>query len=268
MRQLFSILLLSLFAALPLQAQDSDLVTLETGSEMRGWESVGRLDIRGHGFCTAAMIREDLILTAAHCVYGDDFDILDASRFTFNAGLRDGRAEATRGIARLIAHPGYTHRGTETRSSEVAMDIAVLKLDRPIRLPRLTPYPVAERPRRGDRIGVVSYARNRANAASLQEDCAVRGQQAGVIVMTCEADYGASGSPVFTLEGGRARIVSVVSAKAEVDGAPVSLGTSLAEPLRALLAHFDGIGPAQPGGTQRVMRLGERNNTGAKFVRP
>lgn len=266
MRNLLLCLCLSL--GLPAAAQETDLVALETGSDMRGWEAVGRLDIRGKGFCTASMIREDMILTAAHCVYGDDNELLDASLFTFQAGLRAGRAEATRGVARLIAHPEYTHRGSDVRSSEVAKDIAVLKLDRPIRLPRLEPYPVAERPRRGDEVGVVSYARERANAPSLQEVCNVRGRQTGVIVMDCDADFGASGSPVFTMNGGQVRIVSVVSAIAEVDGEQVSLGTSLAEPLQALLAHFDGVQPARPGGTQRVMRLGERNDTGAKFVRP
>lgn len=264
-------LLLTIFALLltsPATAQDSDLITLETGAAMRGWESVGRLDIRGNGFCTAALIREDMILTAAHCVHGSNGEIIDAENFTFHAGLRAGRAEASRGVARLIAHPDYHHGGNNVAADVVAMDIAVLKLDRPIRLPRLQPYPVAERPRPGDQVGVVSYARHRANAASLQEVCAVRGQQQGVVVMSCDADFGASGSPVFTLENGRARIVSVVSAKAELNGDAVSLGTSLAEPLQRLLRHFDGVGPAQPGGTQRVMRIGERNNTGAKFVRP
>ena len=267
MRHVLLSLLLT-FIPFAATAQEGELVSLETGADVRGWEAVGRLDIDGHGFCTAALIREDLILTAAHCVYGSGRTVLEPSAFTFHAGLRSGRAEASRGIARLIAHPDYTHLGGSARPEEVAMDIAVLKLDRPIRLPRLTPYEVAEQPRRGDRIGVVSYARNRANIASLQEGCAVQGQQNGVIVMSCEADFGASGSPVFTLDGGRARIVSVVSAKAELNGEDVSLGTSLDQPLKALLAHFDGIGPARPGGSQRILLSGERNDTGAKFLRP
>ena len=55
---------------------------------------------------------------------------------------------------------------------------------------------------------------------------------------------------------------------ASVNGEEVSLGTSLEAPLQELLAHFAGVGPAKPGGEQRIMRIGERNDTGAKFVRP
>ena len=252
----------------PAVAQDAELTALETGTDSRGWEAVGRLDIDGQGFCTAAMIRDNLILTAAHCIYADDGSELPAEAFTFNAGLRAGRAEATRGVTRFVAHPGYTHRGRDVRSDAVAMDIAVLQLDRPIRRARIQPFPVAAEPRGGDEIGVVSYARGRSNVASLQEVCEVLGQQEGVVVMTCEADFGASGSPVFTLEGGQARIVSVLSAMAQMDGERVSLGTSLDVPLQELLSHFTSVGPARPGGTQRLITTGERNDTGAKFVRP
>jgi hypothetical protein len=71
---------------------------------------------------------------------------------------------------------------------------------------------------------------------------------------------------VFQIRNGRALIVSVVSAIAQSDGSKVSFGTSLQEPLQELLAEFAVKGPAKPGGEQRLIRLGERNDTGAKFV--
>lgn len=250
------------------QTVNSDLVALATGSDIRGWESVGRLDIRNKGFCTATLIKDDLILTAAHCVYDESGNLLAAERFTFNAGLRAGRAEATRGVVRLEAHPGYAHEGRETQSNRVAMDIAVLQLDRPIRQTRIQPFPIAARPNAGDEVGVVSYGRSRSEIASLQDLCAVKGRQAGVIVMTCTVEPGSSGSPVFTIKDGVRHIVSVVSAMAMVGDEEVSLGTSLEEPLQELLAHFAGVGPAKPGGEQRIIGFGERNDTGAKFVRP
>jgi hypothetical protein len=40
----------------------------------------------------------------------------------------------------------------------------------------------------------------------------------------------------------------------------------LQEPLQILLAAFAAQGPAKPGGTQRLIQIGERNDTGAKFI--
>ncbi|WP_366510937.1 trypsin-like serine protease [Yoonia sp.] len=254
--------------ALAAQAQETGLVSLETRQASQGWEAVGRLDIRGKGFCTAALIRERLILTAAHCLYDDDGSVIAPDRFEFRAGLRDGRAEATRAVTRAIAHPDYAHSGNATDPASVAMDIAVLELDRPIRSTRIRPYLIAQRPLTGDKVGVVSYGRGREEAPSLQEVCSVLGRQTGVIVMTCDVAFGSSGAPVFMVRGGETRIASVVSAMAQVDGRKVSLGTSLEGPLTALLGHFARLGPANPGGTQRLISIGERNNTGAKFVSP
>ncbi len=249
-------------------AQQSELVTLQTRQDSQGWEGVGRLDIQNKGFCTASLIRDRLILTAAHCLYDDDGTLLAPNRFEFRAGLRSGRAEATRRVSRVFAHPGYSHNGNGADPEEVALDIAVLELAQPIRTTRVRPYQIAKHPITGDEVGVVSYGRGREDAPSLQEVCSVLGRQTGVIVMNCDVEFGSSGSPVFVVRNGETRIASVVSAMAQVDGQKVSLGTSLDGPLSTLLAHFAAFGPARPGGTQRIMTLGERNNTGAKFVSP
>ena len=249
------------------QAQETDLVTLETGADVRGWEAVGRLDFR-NGFCTAALIRENLILTAAHCVYTSEGQIRNAAEFTFSAGLRSGRAEATRGVHSLVAHPQYSHSPNAISDDNVAHDIAVLRLDQPIRRTRIQPFRIDERPSRGDEIGVVSYGMGRSEAPSLQEVCSVLGQQTGVVLMTCDVVEGSSGSPVFSFGEGAPKIVSVVSAIAHVGTDKVSLGTSLKEPLQTLLSHYAAIGPTRPGGGQVILRAGQRNDTGAKFVRP
>jgi len=270
MRFLTSLLLFLCLSvsAIAQNAEETPLVTLKTGDALRGWEGVGRLDIRGKGFCTAALIRESLILTAAHCVYGDDGKLLDVDRFQFSAGLRYGRAEASRSVRSLVAHPDYQHEGELARNEEVAVDIAVLHLDRPIRRSRVQPFRIAGRPATGDQVGIVSYGRGRSETPSLQEVCSVTGQHRGVVIMNCDVDYGSSGSPVFMVRNGQPMIVSVVSAMAETASGKISLGTSLQEPLQQLLAHYSTIGPANPGGTQRIISLGDRNDTGAKFTRP
>jgi protease YdgD len=249
----------------PVAAQETGLVTLQTREDSRSWAGVGRLDIIGKGFCTAALIQNRLILTAAHCLYDTDGSLLSSDRFVFEAGLRDGRAEASRGISRILPHPDYMHDGPSTDTSEVANDIALLELDQPIRNGRITPYAIAPKPQAGDEIGIVSYGKDRANAASLQEVCNVIERQSGVILMDCEITYGSSGAPIFSMAGGQPQIVSVVSAMADVAGRRISIGTSLQEPLAQLLASFN----SQSTGTGRkIIANGQRNDTGAKFVRP
>ncbi len=267
MRRLIGTILAILCAA-GAAAQDTTLRTLDTGEVSRGWEAVGRLDIDRAGFCTASLISEYTILTAAHCLFDDNGLRIAPERFSFLAGLRDGRASASRMIIRATPHPAYVHRGEQAQDTAVAVDLAVLELDRPVRLPSLAPYAIGAAPLRGAAVAVVSYARERANAASLQRTCHVLDQVDGVVMMTCAADFGASGAPIFGMDDGIARIVSVVSAKGTADGQPVSLAASLSGTLDAVLvAHRTGSTPViveKPLFTSS----GTRNDTGAKFVRP
>ena len=270
MRAAFIPLILWIISALSVQAQTTGLQELSTGNDARGWEAVGRLDIDGKGFCTGALIAPDLVLTAAHCMYDKANGApIDPSRVAFLAGLRGGRPEATRIVRNAVVHPSYTHTRDVTPDL-VRYDVALLQLDRPIRTTRVQPFEVSTSIRRGTEIGVVSYAQDRAEAPSLQETCNVLGQQEGVLIMDCDVNFGASGSPIFRNEGGVQRLVSVVSAMAEMDGEKVALGMDLAEPIAVLrLALENGTGLfSTPPATARVIRPGERANTGALFVRP
>ena len=77
------------------QSRDTGLQSLLTGDAARGWEAVGRLDIAGKGFCTAALISETRILTAAQCLHDSETGArIDPARREFRAGLRTGRALA------------------------------------------------------------------------------------------------------------------------------------------------------------------------------
>lgn len=258
-------LILAPLSAMP---QDSALQSLDTAQDGRGWEAVGRLDITGKGFCTAALIDDRLILTAAHCVYETDGTLIAPENFLFRAGLRSGRAEVERGVRRYVTHPDYTYEGPVARSGAVGNDIALLELDQPIRLTRVQPFDIATQPARGDAVGIVSYALDREDTPSLQEVCSILGNQQSMVVMTCDIDFGASGAPVFRVENGVPRIVSVVSAMAQMDGEPVALGTSLGAPLDELRAAFAALGPALPGAVTRIRVTDERHDTGALFVTP
>ena len=251
---------------------DSPLLSLITGDDSRGWEAVGRLNIGRAGFCTGAMIAPDLVLTAAHCLFDKDtMKQVPAEDVEFLAGWRNGRASAYRDVRRAFLHPEYEYRGREG-DLRVVNDIALLELERPIQTSNITPFRTAERPRKGDHVGVVSYAHNRMDRPALEEECQVLARQSGSLILSCSVDFGSSGAPIFTMDGDAPRIVSVVSAKAEVRGRPVSLGTALEKPLAELLALRDNSEPvpvaAKNPPARRIVMDKPRDPNGAKFLRP
>ena len=116
---------------------------------------------------------------------------------------------------------------------------------------------------------VVSYARNRATRPALQETCHVLGRPFGTLIMSCDVDFGSSGAPVFSFIQGEARIVSVISAKAEIDGEPVSLGTRLDKTFLELQQELEADrAPQVTAEGPRVRRIGNSSPGGAKFLRP
>jgi len=262
-------LLAFLAAPLALHAgEGGTLRGLMTGDDSRGWEGVGRLDIAGASFCTGALIADNLVLTAAHCLY----DKTTGRRFApeeieFLAGWRSGRAEAYRGARRAVAHPGYQPDGNDRAS-----DLALIELDQPIRNPSVSPFATGKLPFLTREVGVVSYAHDRAEMPSMQNTCHVLGRARNTLVLDCDVDFGSSGAPVFDFSTGAPIIVSVVSAKAFSGETEVSLGTDLMAPLeelRALLAaEGDGVFSRVRPTVTTLENNAAANRTGAKFVRP
>ena len=132
----------------------------------------------------------------------------------------------------------------------------------------ILPFETDLLPGAGDEVGVVSYARDRSEAPSLQEVFHVLNQEAQLLVLSCNVDFGSSGAPIFSVRDGVARVVSVVSSKADYGGSEVALGTILQGPLQTLRASLEAeSSPFQKTDpSKRDMETGAGNS--ANFLKP
>lgn len=255
------------------QVQLSDghgnLRALTGGTEAQLWRAVGRLDT-GASFCSATLIRENLVLTAAHCVFHPQTSRpFEAEDLTFLAGLRNGHAEAIRGVRRIMVLPGYQpEQGPDF--DMIGRDLALLELAMPISVASIAPISAAETAWREGRVTVVSYGRERAEYASIEEGCEILDRQGSVRSLNCEVVSGASGSPVLRVNQGRAEVVAVMSASGQSRGEDISLAVTLDEHLATLMALYQAVATGPVGGTTSFINptTNARDGIGARFIRP
>jgi len=165
------------------------------------------------------------------------------SEVRFVAGLRRDEYAALRGVARVAVPPDYVFDG-EPSYSNLRRDIALLELDAAVsedQAPSFRPGPM---PLGETVIEIVSYARDRAEAASIQDGCRIAARMDRVAALDCGVNLGASGAPVLTLGKTGRRLWGVVSSTgALVSGGEVTLAVQVAPELAALEAA---LGPEVP----------------------
>lgn len=261
MRLLFVVFLC--LASAPALGQSGPLNRLDDWSEARGWEGVGLLRIANRATCTGALIRPDLVLTAAHCMYDEQGRKVAPNLIEFRAAWRDGQAISLRTGSHAMTHPDYV-MGEHPTGDQVYRDLALLQLDMPVAAATAPSYPTGSAPRDGADISVVSYGRGRNDAASLERDCRVKADFGGVIALSCSVVPGSSGSPVFAIRNGQPVIVSVISALGD-DG--TAYGMALDDHIAALLADFANGTGVYPATVQSRRQIGPNTGTGPGTLR-
>ena len=272
MRRLFISMLICLGCSGWGMAQESSaapsrLRSLLSGEDARDWSGVGQLHIAGQIMCSGALIADDIVITAAHCVHDpDSHRRFDPAQIEFLADLRAGRPSAVRKGRYLSVIPQY-NPGSGKRA-QVESDVALLMLDRPIRSFSVTPFALGISPAPGENVGVVSYAHDRTESPALEETCAVEAREGLALILTCSVAAGSSGAPVLRIENGVATVVSVVSATGQIDNRQVAISTVLDGRVDLLLAEINAHPRAQGIGVNRLTPDSSRNGSGAKFLRP
>ena len=245
--------------------ESSDLKSLDKDYEAKGWEAVGRLDLRG-GYCTATLIAPSLVLSAAHCVYDSAGRLRDVDEIVFRAGYRHGKSVATRNIRKVAAHPGYTATDPLT-DRNVSHDLALLELSSPILSHEINPFVL-----HGDRVApgpvsVVSYGQGRSEKQSRQKQCSLEHRDGDMLIFDCDVTFGSSGAPVFSHKNGRGRILSVISGGATLrNGDDIAMGPHLPPLVDDLKRQ---LRSQSTGALAKIRRIGvgQSGSTGAKFVR-
>jgi V8-like Glu-specific endopeptidase len=205
--------LLLLAPAAAAQAPERRMLEAEEATAFRG---VGRLNVAGRRFCTATLITPSIVVTAAHCLYHPRTHArVPVSELRFVAGLRLGETAAVRRTVRAVTQPDFAFEGL-AEFSGVRSDLALIELDEPIPADAALPFATAALAPGAAPLAIVSYARDRAQAPSIEAPCGLISTFGGVAALDCAVTYGASGAPVLQGEGDATRLVGVVSAMGRV----------------------------------------------------
>jgi protease YdgD len=191
--------------------------------------AVGRLEVQGGYLCTATLVADDIILTAAHCIMDDKGR--HRKPLVFYAGIDHGDAVAQAGIVAVLADPAFdpVHQfdgNSIANNPALARDWALLRLDSPIGRNTGTIEVFAATKAQLDDIVSdfnsdviqIGYGGQGGHRPKLRHDCGPADVlDARYYTTQCGLVKGDSGSPLLLEENGKYRIIGINYAWVDLD---------------------------------------------------
>jgi len=167
------------------------------------WSTAGRLNIAGKRYCSAVLVSERHVLTAAHCLWNPVAkDWWPATSVHFIPGYQGGEAPLATLARNYMPADGWVPGRLEE-------DWAVIELEDP--LGRSAGWLPMGKPEPGAPLGQLGYRAESPHAMVLDYGCSMLAADQHFLWDDCEAAHGDSGGPLFAFLPDGPRLIGITT---------------------------------------------------------